>query len=587
MPSTKSKDLLDQLLELEQAMDTFSYEELNAEEATSLKNSFQRFKSRLENKILAPGNPLPKEASLAGETGLKADPGLFMAQISHEIRTPLNGIIGFANLLMEEQLTSTQSSRVYAIRSASYAMLDIINEVLDYNRLASGKEPLNRVDFELNAVVQDVIFLCKTLLMEREVALNVKIEEDVPKHLMGDPAKLTQVLLNLYGNAMKFVEKGHIDLSVAVSAKRQGQYHLRFTLEDTGIGISPKALETIFHRYTQASPGSKKYGGSGLGLSIVKKIIELQNGTISATSTKGKGTTFTFCIPYEAGKPSAQHRPFDPTEEVKSDADELAGTQILVFEDNELNQKLISEQLERWRCRVYVTDDPDTGFAHYQNYPIDVVLMDLKMPKMNGFEVARRIRGLRNSQGQAAPILALSADFTAKDQRRFTDSGIDDFLLKPYASKDLREKLKNNIGAGGLSKSSRDLLQTKMVCAERPKFINLSALWEECSGNVGVLAELVRLLKQNCYEFLGAVKTNLNMGNYADIAAAAHKVKAGLDMAGAAALREHAQAMEQFAKIGAKQKISEEYTAFLELYPIVEAQMDKALENIKNEDNGS
>ena len=308
MSILKTQDLLSQLSQLESSLNDFSFEELTTEEAASLKTSFNDFRSRLENRILNPSEAVvrAKPVKKSEDNSGKDDNGTkLIAHISHEIRTPLNGIIGFANLLREEKLNPSQLKKVDAIQNASYNLRDIINEVLEYSKLTSGVESLDTIDFNFHGLINDVIYLCQTLIVDKNVDLQVSIDSKIPKTMMGDPSKLSQILLNLLGNSIKFVEKGQINLMVGIKEKKQNTYVLDFAVKDTGIGIPKDKLKTVFESYKQAEDDTfSKYGGTGLGLSIVKELVEKQNGKIFVNSIEGKGTEFLFTIPFKKGSPS-------------------------------------------------------------------------------------------------------------------------------------------------------------------------------------------------------------------------------------------------------------------------------------------
>jgi signal transduction histidine kinase/DNA-binding NarL/FixJ family response regulator len=578
MPLSKTKDLLEQLSELETSLNEFSYDTLTTKEAASLKKHFSGFRSTLERKIYQPHASIVEEGDINPISEDKKVE-LFMAQISHEIRTPLNGIVGFTNLMKEEGLNTSQMEKVLAIENASNYLMDIINEVLDYAKLSSGNDTFKSVSFNLPSLIKDVMFLCRTLVVDKRVGLNYDIDPNIPEAVLGDPSELSQVLLNLLGNAIKFVEKGHVSLTVS----QKNPNVLQFCVADTGIGIAEEELKQIFDRFQQASPElTHNFRGTGLGLSIVKKIIERQGGRISVASTLGKGTEFFFEIPYKKG---------DVTQIRGKRADSIAavdgrkwlnGTEILVFEDNVLNQRLIGEQLKKWGCLAHITQDAAVGLDLLAKRPIALVLMDLKMPGMTGFEISEKIRSLTNKQGGSVPIVALSADFTSQDKEKCLTSGINDFLLKPYTLEALLTKVLKHKKEAPLSEESKALLKQPVIQEEQESAICLDHLLEDCFGKIDMLEELVRLLKQNIYEFIGTVKINMEVADYHNIALAAHKLKAGLTMVHAKGLKETVVALEEQAKMSQGERVGELYQEFLKSLPTVEDALNRALNRIKN-----
>lgn len=583
MSILKTKDLLSQLSQLESSLNDFSFEELSAEEATLLKASFNKFRNRLENRILNPNEAVTPDKStknIADTSQKEVNGTKLIAHVSHEIRTPLNGIIGFANLLRDEKLNPSQLKKVDAIQSASYNLRDIINEVLEYSKLTSGVDSLDTIDFNFHGLVNDVIFLCQTLIVDKSVDLRVSMDAKIPKTMMGDPSKLSQVLLNLLGNAIKFVEKGHIELTIGIQEKKRHDYVLDFMVADTGIGIPEKKLKTIFESYQQADTDTfTKYGGTGLGLSIVKELIDKQNGQIAVESVEGKGTTFRFNIPFKRGSATNIRAKNAGTITIEKGKELLRGAKILVFEDNLMNQHLISEQLNKWGCKVYITAEAQKGMAILETDAIDLVLMDLKMPGMDGFEISQKIRA--NEQFKQVPIIALSADFTSQDQERCINSGINDFLLKPYTLDELLIKVLKNKKEKSLTPESKVLLKKETISKDTENSFDLQNILKECFGEVAVLRELVRLFKQNVYEFIGATKIGLGKNDFKEISLAAHKLKASLSMFKAFQLRDIVVGIEECCKAEHEDETSRLFQDFLQNYPSYEKQIDTALNNLK------
>lgn len=582
MSKLKTKDLLGQLSDLETTLNGFSFEELNTDDAKALKNSFNRFKSQLNDQIFGADKSHEDVSDLNGNHSpqISKQDNKLIAHVSHEIRTPLNGIIGFANLLREDSLTEGQLKKVVAIQSASNSLMEIINEVLAYSKLTEGIEDFDAVDFNIHALIKDVMFLCQTLIVDKSVNLKIDIAPTVPKILIGDPSKLSQILLNLLGNSIKFVEKGNIKLSVDLKEQKTETYMLQFSVQDTGIGIPNEQLGHIFESYKQAEINTfQKYGGSGLGLSIVKEIIEKQGGTITVSSKLGVGTTFDFFIPFCRG--SLRNIPQSQPESISTLKGKklLGGTKILIFEDNKLNQHLISEQLNKWNCITYVTENQKEGLAILKTKEIDVVLMDLKMPEMSGFEISSSIRSLNDKKLSQIPIIALSADFTSQDKERCYEAGINDFLLKPYTLNELMIKLLKRKKERNLTQASLRLLKQETIISldKKEETIDLIALLEECDGELDMLQELVRLFKQNIYEFIGAVKIAITNHNYVEIHQAAHKIKAGLALLKTNQLKQVVISIEKSAKKSNVTEIKHLFNQFLEEYPLVEELIDQEL----------
>ncbi|WP_298504856.1 ATP-binding protein [uncultured Maribacter sp.] len=593
----KAKSLLTQISRLESSLSEFSFDELSSEEASKLKKSFSSFKKNLEDKIFSPLIPayseddiLPEKLEIkpleVKENNTSSDATKLIANVSHEIRTPLNGIIGFADLLKESKLKGKQLEQVNAIQSASYSLMEIINELLEYSKLSAGLEEFESIDFNFHSLVKDVTYLCQTLIVNKEIKLNSSLDEAIPETLIGDPSKLSQILLNIMGNAIKFVEKGEINLEIELKELvNKKEYIIEFIIADTGIGMSQKQLSHIFDSFKQAEHDTfTKYGGTGLGLSIVKQIIEKLGGQIQVKSKEGVGTTFNFSLPYKEGDDSKVINKNKNTINLVKGKQLANGTRVLVFEDNLLNQKLIEQRLGSWNCKTYITEDAKEGLDILKNKKIDIVLMDLRMPEMNGFEVTEIIRSSKKKYINQVPIIALSADFSAKDEQLCKEHGINDFILKPYSPDDLLIKLvKNKNMKAVLTKEPKAFIEVQKDLSTK-KEVDLSSIWEECMGQIELLDELIRLYKQNALEFIGVVKVHLINNSFEEVALAAHKIKAGLAMLKTDSLYEIIVQMQNSCKNNVDKKHVEFlYGRFLIEYPKVEKDIDVALEKFRNQ----
>jgi nitrogen-specific signal transduction histidine kinase/FixJ family two-component response regulator/HPt (histidine-containing phosphotransfer) domain-containing protein len=583
MSISKTTDLLDQLSQLERSVSEFSFEELSADEAKELKNSFNTFKSSLENQIFTPNQNSDsfKKEPLMVVDKQEVSQKEFITHVSHEIRTPLNSIIGFANLLKEEKLTSSQQKKVEAIQFASDTLLKLINEVLDYSKISSGNTSFESIDFKLHGLLNDVMFLCETLLVDSKVELLIDIDKSVPKVIKGDPSKLTQVILNLVGNSIKFVNQGYIKVGVFVKEVKENDYVLEFSVSDTGIGISKEKINSIFERYSQADNDTYlKYGGTGLGLSITKEIIEKQNGEIEINSVVGKGTTVSFTIPFSKGDVNNLSVEKTNSLDIKEAKKLLKGTEIMVFEDNLMNQHLILEQLTKWGCNVHTNVTLDKGLAILATKKVDLILMDLKMPNLNGFEVSKAIRLNQNPLISNIPIVAFSADFTEQDGKDCDSIGINDFLLKPYTLNDLMSIIVKNKRDNKPTEEFGLILQKQMIEPKETTIVDLNSLLNDCFGELEMLNELIKLFKTNVLEFIGNVRIHLKSDNLVEIAFSAHKLKASFAMLKATGMHNLILELEANCKANKPDMVKELYESFLNDYPLLENNLNIDLERL-------
>ena len=578
-----TRKLLTQLSEIENGLDQFSFEALSASEASELKKTFESFKNGLERKVFGENNaetiivcnaenPKPKTA--------KTESSL-IANVSHEIRTPLNGIVGFIDLLQETKLSYEQQELVKALGSASNNLMTIVNELLEFATLSSGKESFVSTAFNIKNLLNELGYLCKTLIVNKGIKFNLNIDKNIPEIIIGDPSKLSQVLLNLLGNAVKFVEKGAINFTVYLKSTSSNQVLLGFDVGDTGIGIAEDKLEKIFDSYQQAEMDTYiKYGGSGLGLSIVKEIVEQLKGKISVTSALGCGTTFKLEIPYHTASQKQQQDKVIPK---INNAKALAGMTILVFEDNKLNQKLITSRLQNWGCKTIVTDNGLYGLKILKDYKIDVVLMDHRMPGMTGFEITKQIRSNSKKSIKNTPILVLSADFSTSDKAQFNALGINDFILKPFKPANLLEKILESKNRNTIKPENKNQTIHSMGTANTVAVaINLDAVLEDCMGQIELLDELVQLFKKNIIEFIAKTKLHILNNDFDGVAFTAHKIRSGLRMFKLEGLIETCEQMSLVCKSNKDIKyLNFLYEEFLKKYKTIEPKIELEIQRIK------
>jgi len=364
----------------------------------------------------------------------------FLALISHEIRTPMNGIIGFSRLLQKSQLTRDQAEQIKAIQDSADNLLTIINDVLDFAKLESGRIAFHPGAFRLRSQIDGVIALFTHQARERGIELVQMVYDDVPDHLFGDNLRIRQVLINLLSNALKFTERGKVTLRVMLE-ESNGDDLITFSVQDDGIGIAPEVASQLFQPFTQADGSTeRRYGGTGLGLSISKRLAEGMQGSIVFTSRPGQGSTFLFSLPLQVATEQATTMTAESSTESSpahqtSDIGELC---ILVVDDNHINLDLAKALLKMHHARVVTAENGLQAVEQAAERPFDLILMDVHMPVLNGLEAARRIRE-GNGPNAATPIVALTADVMAENQKRVFDAGMNETLLKPVDEQKLVE----------------------------------------------------------------------------------------------------------------------------------------------------
>jgi len=359
----------------------------------------------------------------------------FLSTISHELRTPMNAVIGISNLLLEEEPRPDQAENLRILKFSANNLLALINDLLDLNKIEAGKLDILPKDFDLEHSLNDIKKTHSLRASNKGVELIVNVEKDVPKILVGDAHRLNQILNNLVGNAVKFTDKGKIEIRVKALMAVDSKVELNFTVKDTGIGIHADKLLHIFDAFSQASAITNRiYGGTGLGLAITKRLIELQGGKISVISETSKGSTFVFNLSFKKSEKAAL-----PKEEEVKYYTGLSGIRILLVEDNKVNQKVAGKFLAKWDAVVDIADNGKDALEMIKSDSYDVVLMDLLMPVMDGYEATKQLR--KNKKFETLPIIALTASAMSHEREKAFECGVNDYICKPFVPSELYNKI--------------------------------------------------------------------------------------------------------------------------------------------------
>jgi signal transduction histidine kinase/ActR/RegA family two-component response regulator len=366
---------------------------------------------------------------IIAEQGKKAK-GDFLSTMSHEIRTPINGVIGIANLLKTEDLKPSQLDLVDTLVFSSNYLLSILTDILDFSKIEAGNLTFDSVQFNLKEICKNVLSLNQANAKNKNLLLMLNADEQVAEYLKGDSLRLCQVLNNIIGNAIKFTNSGNVTLSYRVVNKKDDQQTIEFTIQDSGIGIAANKLDSIFDSFSQADRTiSTNYGGTGLGLTISKKLIEMQGGNIFVTSEVNKGTTFTFTLRFNEVN-AAEYKA--EKYERKNSALNLDGLKVLVAEDNNINAMILHKFLDKWNVKMDLAINGKEVLEKLSGNEYDLVLMDLHMPLMGGEEATNIIRNNASALYKSIPIIALTADATTETQKIMLASGFDNYLTKPF-----------------------------------------------------------------------------------------------------------------------------------------------------------
>ena len=356
--------------------------------------------------------------------------------MSHEIRTPLNAVIGVSHLLMMEDPKEEQLENLDALKYSSEHLLSLVNDILDFNKIASGSLDLEMADFSLDQILNGVQSIFKNKAQQKNITFVIKKHPDVPDLLLGDTTRLSQILTNLVNNGIKFTKKGGVILEVSVKDETKEHTTIKFVVEDTGIGIPKKKISQIFQPFAQAETHTtRKYGGTGLGLAITKQLLEIMGSDLKLKSEVDVGSIFSFSLIFKksCSLPLLEVENAPAPESIEP----LSEMKILVVDDNRLNTMVVQKFLTKWNANFEIAENGLVALKMASSSCYDLILMDLQMPVMNGYEASRSIRDTHNSLNKDVPIYALSASTGADILTEIEEYGMDGLINKPFNPKKL------------------------------------------------------------------------------------------------------------------------------------------------------
>ena len=439
--------------------------------------------------------------------------GEFLANMSHEIRTPMNAILGMTQLLSRTPLTAEQRDMVTTASAATESLLALIDDILDFSKIEARRLELEAVAFDLRETVSDALRLMTPRAAEKGLHLASSIAADVPAAVVGDPGRLRQVLLNLVGNAIKFTERGEVVVGAALMASAPGEVRVHFTVRDTGIGVPSDKQWQIFGPFVQADGSTtRKYGGTGLGLTISAELVELMHGRIWIESAEGHGSTFHFSAVFAPADRGAVAAPAPAPAPVAS----IRPLRILLAEDNLVNQKVVAGMLASGGHRVVAVDNGREAVEAVARQPFDVVLMDLQMPGMGGLEATAAIREAERGDGRRLPIVAMTAHAMTGDRERCLAAGMDGYVAKPIRIPDLVAALAQATGQRAAPPPAADagvIVDDKALLAQ------------SFAGNAALLADVIDAFLADAPAAVAALRGALAAEDLPQAAQRAHKLK--------------------------------------------------------------
>lgn len=455
----------------------------------------------------------------------------FLANISHEIRTPINGIAGMVSLLSENQNHEEQEAYLSAIRSSAENLKVIINDLLDLSAIDSGKLKFEKIPFNLTDLLPSLINTFTYQAREKKLTLGYTVDDKLNTILLGDPVRLNQILINLISNAMKFTHSGNIHVNCSRDRQQKSVCWVRIEVSDTGVGIPTEKLNTIFESFSQADASvTRKYGGTGLGLTIVKQLVELQSGRIKVISKENEGSTFIVLIPYT----KARHISSTTTPEAKTAKainPAITALDVLLVEDNDINRLYAKSILKNWHCYTETAENGLVAIEKLKTSTFDVILMDVQMPVMDGYEATKAIRMMAPPM-RDIPIIALTANATKPDVEKCLAAGMNDYLPKPFTPDDLYRKLFDELKIKALPPAARKSSQQR-----RQISFNLSYLKEVSGNNEEFIREMVQTFVSTLPEVLKDMSDALEIDDWDKISRLAHQIKPSLTLMGLDALR--------------------------------------------------
>lgn len=508
---------------------------------------------------------------------------LFMANVSHEIRTPMNAISGFVDQLLKKPLEESIAATLNIIKSSSDHLVRVINEVLDFSKLQSGKMKLEAVHYSISTLLNEINWLFAQKAEEKKIEFKIEKESKLPETLFGDPLRLKQILINLVSNALKFTNEGSVKVLIDAKNITTKNLTLYITIEDTGIGIDKPYLDKIFEDFTQAeNETTRKFGGTGLGLSIVKKLVDLQNGTIHVESIKNKGSKFTCKIPYKVGSSDKieESRVIVPVEL----PEEIRKKHVLIVDDEVYNRKLTSSILQKWEMSFEEAEDGKKAIEMLSGKHYDLLILDIQMPGADGFEVSKHIRQtLKRTSEETVIILSSAASVSSEDLSHYKSLGIDTYLSKPFTEESLLAAITSIFNKTVVLEEKKHL-ESVIKGNKHATVANLDELYKFAGNDMNFVEEMLNSFIESFDKALLEIENAISDKNLEAVNNIAHKMASPCRHIGAEKLLKFIKKAELQSETNTdSQEIKTTLSEIKNEYHLVKKHINQHILKLKNE----
>ena len=497
----------------------------------------------------------------------------FFANMSHEIRTPLNAIIGMSHLLFDTQPTRQQREYIDILKTSADFLHSLISDLLDMTKIEAGRIEIHARPFDLAGLLRSTQKVFEMKLQSRPIDIDVMLDARITDDYVGDDVMLNQILMNLVGNAEKFTEQGSIQITAKVKKEEETEHLIEFTVSDTGVGIPEEKQGLVFQKFKQVNPNGFKHKGTGLGLAITKELVEIQGGTISVRSQVGYGSSFTFTLPYARSQTPADQK--NSTDKQLLPVDELKNCQVLVVEDNLMNQTYIGSLLTKWNIPYTLASDGKQAVERAKNQRFDIILMDIQMPIMNGYEATVAIRSTHNPN-QFAPIIALTASAMLDHKSTAMEAGMNDFLTKPFEPNQLMAILQQF----ALAPPVAPVEEVSDTCILFDKALDQQRLTDLYGTDTSYAADMFATFLDDVAPDILKLGDMCQQKDWPALASTAHKFKPALGMVGLSKLEGKMREIEKNAQQNIDEKrlqtaCSEVVIGLTTMLPVLESELKK------------